>query len=73
MMDMMMVCIISRLFIDIKGNKRYEDCHGYVIMLTKIKTKFTENEQQIFVASLCGFLNYDSKMDFVMMGKYLKY
>jgi len=35
-------------------------------MLTKIKTKFTENEQQIFVASFYGFLNYDSKMDFVI-------
>jgi DVNP family/MSV199 domain len=35
-------------------------------LLTKIKTKFTENEQQIFVASFYGFLNYDSKMDFVI-------
>jgi hypothetical protein len=34
--------------------------------LTKIKTKFTENEQQIFVASFYGFLNYDSKTDFVI-------
>lgn len=35
-------------------------------LLTKIKKKFTENEQQIFVASFYGFLNYDSKMDFVI-------
>jgi hypothetical protein len=35
-------------------------------LLTKIKTKFTEKEQQIFVASFYGFLNYDSKMDFVI-------
>ena len=35
-------------------------------LLTKIKTKFTENEQQIFVASFYGFLNYDSKTDFVI-------
>ena len=34
-------------------------------LLTKIKTKFTENEQQMFVASFYGFLNYDSKTDFV--------
>jgi hypothetical protein len=45
--------------------------------LTKIKTKFTENEQQIFVASFYGFLNYDSKMDFVInlddVWKWLKF
>lgn len=35
-------------------------------LLTKIKTKFTENEQQLFVASFYGFLKYDSKMDFVI-------
>lgn len=35
-------------------------------LLTRIKTKFTENEQQMFVASFYGFLNYDSKMDFVI-------
>ena len=35
-------------------------------LLTKIKTKFTENEQQIFVASFYGFFNYDSKTDFVI-------
>ena len=35
-------------------------------LLTKIKTKFTEKEQQIFVASFYGFLNYDSKTDFVI-------
>jgi len=32
-------------------------------MITKIKAKFTDNEQQIFVYS---FLNYDSKTDFVI-------
>ena len=46
-------------------------------LLTKIKTKFTENEQQIFVASFYGFLNYDSKMDFVIdlddVWKWLKF
>ena len=35
-------------------------------LLTKIKTKFTETEQQLFVASFYGFLKYDSKMDFVI-------
>lgn len=35
-------------------------------LLTKIKTKFTENEQQIFVASFYGFLNYNSKTDYVV-------
>ena len=46
-------------------------------LLTKIKTKFTENEQQIFVASFYGFLNYDSKMDYVIdlddVWKWLKF
>jgi hypothetical protein len=46
-------------------------------LLTKIKTKFTENEQQIFVASFYGFLNYDSKTDFVIdlddVWKWLKF
>jgi hypothetical protein len=46
-------------------------------LLTKIKTKFTENEQQIFVASFYGFLKYDSKMDFVIdlddVWKWLKF
>ena len=46
-------------------------------LLTKIKTKFTENEQQIFVASFYGFLNYDSKMDCVIdlddVWKWLKF
>jgi len=46
-------------------------------LLTKIKTKFTENEQQMFVASFYGFLNYDSKMDFVInlddVWKWLKF
>ena len=35
-------------------------------MITKIKAKFTDNEQQIFVASFYSFLNYDSKTDFVI-------
>lgn len=46
-------------------------------LLTKIKTKFTEDEQQIFVASFYGFLNYDSKTDFVIdlddVWKWLKF
>jgi hypothetical protein len=46
-------------------------------LLTKIKSKFTENEQQIFVASFYGFLNYDSKTDFVIdlddVWKWLKF
>lgn len=46
-------------------------------LLRKIKTKFTENEQQMFVASFYGFLNYDSKMDFVIdlddVWKWLKF
>jgi len=35
-------------------------------LLTKIKDKFTESEQQIFVASFYGFLNYDTTNDFVI-------
>ena len=35
-------------------------------MITKIKAKFTDNEQQIFIASFYSFLNYDSKKDFVI-------
>ena len=35
-------------------------------LLTKIKTKFTETEQQLFVASFYGFLNYNSKTDYVV-------
>ena len=35
-------------------------------LLTKIKTKFTETEQQLFVASFYGFLNYDPNNDFVI-------
>ena len=35
-------------------------------LLTKIKTKFTESEQQLFVASFYGFLNYDTTIDFVI-------
>ena len=32
-------------------------------LLTKIKANFTDNEQQIFVASFYCFLNYDSTKD----------
>lgn len=35
-------------------------------LLTKIKEEFTGYEQKIFVASFYGFLNYDSKTDFVV-------
>jgi hypothetical protein len=35
-------------------------------LLTKIKAKFTETEQQLFVASFYGFLNYDPNNDFVI-------
>ena len=35
-------------------------------LLTKIKAKFTETEQQLFVASFYGFLNYDPYTDFVI-------
>ncbi len=35
-------------------------------LLTKIKANFTDNEQQIFVASFYCFLNYDSIKDFVI-------
>lgn len=35
-------------------------------LLTKIKANFTDNEQQIFVASFYCFLNYDSMTDFVI-------
>ena len=35
-------------------------------LLTKIKSKFTDNEQQLFVASFYSFLNYDSNTDFVI-------
>ena len=35
-------------------------------LLTKIKANFTDNEQQIFVASFYCFLNYDSRTDFVI-------
>ena len=35
-------------------------------LLTKIKANFTDNEQQIFVASFYSFLNYDSTKDFVI-------
>ena len=35
-------------------------------LLTKIQAKFTETEQQLFVASFYGFLKYDSNTDFVI-------
>lgn len=35
-------------------------------LLMKIKAKFTEQEQQIFVASFYGFLKYDPKNDYVI-------
>jgi len=35
-------------------------------LLTKIKTKFTDNEQQMFVARFYCYLNYDSRKDFVI-------
>jgi hypothetical protein len=35
-------------------------------LLTKIKAKFTETEQQLFVASFYGFLKYDANTDFVI-------
>ena len=35
-------------------------------LLNKIKTKFNENEQQMFVASFYCYLNYDSRNDFVI-------
>jgi hypothetical protein len=34
-------------------------------LLTKIKSNFTDNEQQLFVASFYSFLNYNSRTDFV--------
>jgi hypothetical protein len=35
-------------------------------LLTKIKAKFTETEQQLFVVSFYGFLKYDINTDFVI-------
>lgn len=35
-------------------------------LIAKIKNTFTENEQQLFVASFYGYLNYNSKTDFVI-------
>ena len=48
------------LLIGIKSNKQFKT------KLTKIKTKFTETEQQLFVASFYGFLKYDPNNDFVI-------
>ena len=35
-------------------------------LLTKIKQKFTDTQQQLFIASFYCYLNYDSKNDFVI-------
>jgi hypothetical protein len=35
-------------------------------LLAKIKTNFTNNEQQLFIASFYCYLNYDQKNDFVI-------
>ena len=35
-------------------------------LLAKIKTNFTDNEQQLFIASFYCYLNYDQKNDFVI-------
>jgi hypothetical protein len=35
-------------------------------LLTKIQSNFTENQQQMFVASFYCYLNYDSHNDFVI-------
>jgi len=35
-------------------------------LLTKIKEKFTEKEQQLFVASFYCYLNYDQETDFIV-------
>jgi phage anti-repressor protein len=50
-------------------------------LLDKIKTNFTNNEQQLFIASFYCYLNYDQKNDFVIdldnvwkwLGFYQKY
>lgn len=35
-------------------------------LLDKIKENFTDDQQQMFVASFYSYLNYDSKKDFVI-------
>jgi len=35
-------------------------------LLTKIKEKFTEKEQQLFVANFYCYLNYDQETDFIV-------
>ena len=35
-------------------------------LLAKIKTNFTNNEQQLFISSFYSYLNYDQKNDFVI-------
>jgi hypothetical protein len=35
-------------------------------LLTKIKDKFNDHEQQLFIASFYCYLQYDSKTDFVI-------
>ena len=42
-------------------NKDYQS-----ILITKIKERFSENQQQLFVASFFCYLNYNSKNDFVI-------
>lgn len=38
----------------------------HTTLLEKIQTSFTDDEQQIFVASFYSYLNYNSKNDFVI-------
>ena len=35
-------------------------------LLTKIKTEFTDEQQQLFVASFYCYLNYDTRTEFVI-------
>jgi len=35
-------------------------------LLTKIQDSFTDDQQQLFVASFYSYLNYNSKNDFVI-------
>jgi hypothetical protein len=35
-------------------------------LITKIKDKFNDNQQQIFVSSFYCYLNYDKKNDFIV-------
>jgi type IV secretory pathway VirB4 component len=40
--------------------------HYHGKLLTKIKESFTDFEQQLFVSSFYGYLNYNPKTDFVI-------